>query len=166
MALVGLDVRECRPRPVQEQGGLTMKRYRIGLGAMVLMATGLIGFSAGISVGQGQDTRVYELRTYTTLPDRLPALNQRFAEHTIQLFEKHGMKSEIYWAPTDEPLKDNTLIYVISHESREAANKNWKEFQADPEWIKARDASEADGKILAKPPERVFMTATAYSPKK
>ena len=120
-----------------------MKRYRITLSATVLIAMGLIGFSAGISVGQGQNTRVYELRTYTTLP-----------------------KSEIYWAPTDEPLKDNTLIYVISHESREAADKNWKEFQADPDWIKARDESEADGKILAKPPERVFMTVTAYSPKK
>ena len=114
----------------------------------------------------GRGKMLYELRTYTTLPSRLPALNKRFAEHTIQIFAKHGMKSEIYWVPTDEPLKDNTLIYVISHESREAADKNWKEFQADPDWIKARDESEADGKILAKPPERVFMTATAYSPKK
>jgi hypothetical protein len=112
-----------------------------------------------------QNTRVYELRTYTTLPGRLPALNKRFAEHPIQIFERHGMKSEIYWVPTDEPLKDNTLIYVISHESREAADKNWKEFQADPEWIKVREESEADGKILAKPPERVFLTATAYSPR-
>ena len=166
MALVGPDLREYRPTWLQEQGDFSMKQHRIALGAMVLTAIGLIAFSAGISVGQGQNTRVYELRTYTTLPGRLPALNKRFAEHTIQLFEKHGMKSEIYWVPTDEPLKDNTLIYVISHESREAADKNWKEFQTDPDWIKARDESEADGKILAKPPERVFMTATAYSPKK
>jgi hypothetical protein len=142
-----------------------MKRYRIALSAMVLLAIGTIGFSAGISVGQGQNKRVYELRTYTTLPGRLPALNKRFAEHTLQLFEKHGMKSEIYWVPTDEPLKDNTLIYVISHESREAADKNWKEFRADPDWIKVREDSEADGKILAKPSESVFMTATVYSPR-
>ena len=143
-----------------------MKRYSAALGATVLVATGLITFSMGISVGQGQSTRVYELRTYTTLPGRLPALNKRFAEHTIQIFEKHGMKSEIYWVPTDEPRKDDTLVYVISHESREAADKNWKEFQADPEWIKVREESEADGKILAKPPERVFLTTTAYSPTK
>ena len=143
-----------------------MKRYHAALGATALVATGLIAFSAGVSVGQGQSTRVYELRTYTALPGRLPALNKRFAEHTIEIFERHGMKSEIYWVPTDEPLKDNTLIYVISHESREAADKNWKEFQADPEWIKVREESEADGKILAKPPERVFLTATAYSPRK
>ena len=118
-----------------------MKRYHAALGATLLIATGLIAFSAGVSVGQAQSTRVYELRTYTTLPGRLPALNKRFAEHTIQLFEKHGMKSEIYWVPTDEPRKDDTLIYVISHDSREAADKNWKEFSADPEWIKVRDES-------------------------
>jgi hypothetical protein len=142
-----------------------VKKYRIVLAMMASVAVGLVVFAAGMSVGRAQNpnTRVYELRTYTTLPGRLPALHQRFAEHTIKLFEKHGIKSEVYWSPMDDPLKDNTLIYVISHESREAADKNWKEFQADPEWIKVRDASEADGKILAKPPERVFMTQTAYS---
>jgi hypothetical protein len=63
----------------------------------------------------GQGVRVYELRTYTTLP----ALNKRFAEHTIQLFEKHGMKSEIYWMPTDEPLK----MTPLSASSRTKAGK-------------------------------------------
>jgi hypothetical protein len=124
-------------------------------------------FSAGVSMAQSNDTgRVYELRTYTTLPGRLPALNKRFADHTIRLFARHGIKSEGYWIPTDEARKDNTLIYILSHESQEAADRNWKEFQADPEWVKARDASEADGKILAKPPERVFMKMTDYSPGK
>ena len=145
-----------------------MKTNRITLSAMALLAMGLIAFSGSVSVGQEQkaNSRVYELRIYTTLPGRLPALHKRFAEHTLKIFEKHGMKNEMYWSPTDEARKDNTLIYVISHESQEAADKSWKEFQADPEWIKVRDASEVDGKILAKPPERVFMTATAYSPRK
>jgi hypothetical protein len=67
-----------------------MKRYRIALGAMVLLAMGLIAFSAGVSVGQGQNTRVYELRTYTTLPGRLPALNKRFAEHTYNYLRSTG----------------------------------------------------------------------------
>jgi len=145
-----------------------MKANRIVLGAMALLAMSLIAYPGRMSLAQEQkvNTRIYELRTYTTLPGRLPALNQRFAEHTIKLFEKHGIKSEMYWIPTDAARKDDTLIYLLSHESQEAADRNWKEFQADPEWIKVRDASEADGKILAKPPERVFMTLTAYSPAK
>jgi hypothetical protein len=119
-----------------------------------------------VSVGQEKktDPKVYELRTYATLPGRLPALHRRFAEHTMKLFEKQGMKNGMYWVPTDEARKDHTLIYFLVHESQEAADKSWKEFVADPEWIKVRDASEADGKILAKPPERIFMKLTEYSP--
>ena len=106
--------------------------------------------------------RVYEMRTYTTHPGRLPALNKRFREHTTKLFEKHGMKNEMYWVPTDPKLAENTLIYVISHESEDAAKKSWDAFRVDPDWIKARDASEADGKIVLKV-EAVFMKKTDYS---
>jgi hypothetical protein len=142
-------------------------RYPLWI-VLLLPALGLACFAAGLSIGEEKkvNTRVYELRTYTTLPGRLPALNKRFAEHTLKLFEKHGMKNEMYWIPTDAERKDNTLIYVISHDSQEAADKSWKAFQADPEWHAARDASEKDGKILAKAPERVFMTLADYSPGK
>lgn len=141
-----------------------MKGKRLVLGAMAMIADGMMGFAAGVPVGQGKTTRVYELRTYTSLPGRLPALHKRFAEHTMKLFEKHGMKSEMYWVPTDDARKGNTLIYVLSHESEEAAERSWRAFDVDPEWVKVRDASEADGKILARPPERVYMKLTDYSP--
>ena len=141
-----------------------MKAKQVVLGATAMIAVGLIWFGAGVSVGQGNKPRIYELRTYTVLPGRLPALHKRFAEHTMKLFEKHGIRNEMYWVPTDDARKDNTLIYLLSHESQEAADRSWEAFYADPEWIKARDASEADGKILAKPPERVFMKLTDFSP--
>ena len=140
----------------------------VGALGLAMLAAGFGLFSAEVSVAQSKDTgsRVYELRTYTTLPGRLPALNKRFADHTIGIFAKHGMKSVMYWSPTDDARKDNTLIYILLHDSEEAADKNWKAFAADPEWIKVRDASEADGKILAKAPDRVFMKMTDYSPGK
>ena len=129
-----------------------------------LMVAAALFFLAGFSVAQEKsvNTRIYELRTYTTVPGRLPALHKRFADHTMKLFEKHGMKNEMYWVPTDE---DNKLIYVVSHASREAADKSWKDFQADPEWQKARMESEKDGKIVEKV-ERVWMKTTDYSPGK
>jgi hypothetical protein len=136
--------------------------------AIVLSAIFVAATAAAFFVGQsaGQESkvsmRIYELRTYTTHPGRLPALNKRFAEHTMKLFEKHGMKNEMYWVPTDE---DNKLIYVISHASREAADKSWAAFRADPEWQKASSESEKDGKIVAKV-ERVWMMLTDYSPGK
>ena len=143
-----------------------MNAIRAVLGVAIVVALSFGAFWNGLSVAQDKSTnaRVYELRTYTTLPGRLPALNKRFSEHTLKLFEKHGMRNEMYWIPTDEARKDNTLIYVLSHESQEAADKSWKAFQADPDWNKVRDASEMDGKILARAPDRVFMLKTDYSP--
>jgi hypothetical protein len=143
-----------------------MRGKRIGWGIMAVAILGLAGSAGSPLTGEEKkmDDRVYELRTYTTLPGRLPALEKRFAEHTTKLFEKHGMENGMYWIPTDEKLRENTLIYVVSHASQEAAMKSWAAFQADPEWHKARDASEADGKIVAKV-ERVFMKRTAWSPK-
>lgn len=97
-----------------------------------------------------QDSRVFELRVYHTFPGRLQALESRFRDHTITIFNKHHITSIGYWVPQDSPQKDNTLIYIISHPSREAAKKNWVEFVADPEWQQVAKASEADGKIVEK----------------
>ncbi len=126
---------------------------------------GIAAYSAGYSRGEEKKAapRLYELRIYTTHPGRLPALHKRFREHTMKLFEKHGMENMMYWVPTDEKLKDNTLIYVLSHASLEAAEKSWKGFLNDPEWIQARDESERDGKIVAKVDKR-YMVLTDYSP--
>ena len=107
--------------------------------------------------------RVYELRTYTAAPGKFDALHARFRDHTLKLFSKHGMQHVGYWTPADAPLSENTLIYVISHESREAAKKSWDAFRADPEWIKARDASQKDGSLTTKV-ESVYLNPTDYSP--
>jgi hypothetical protein len=107
--------------------------------------------------------RVFEIRTYHTLPGRLDALHKRFREHTMKIFEKHGMTNVAYWTFEDSPARESTLIYVISHASREQAKKNWDDFRNDPEWKAVAAASEADGKIVEKV-ESVFVDATDYSP--
>jgi len=106
--------------------------------------------------------RVFEMRTYTTLPGRLDALNARFRNHTTKLFEKHGMTNIGYWVPKDAPRSEDTLIYILAHDSREAAKKSWDAFRTDPDWKKAQAESEASGKIVAKV-ESVFLDATDYS---
>ena len=109
-----------------------------------------------------QSERMYELRTYTTLPGRLEALKGRFRNHTTAIFEKHGMKNIGYWTPADAPRSENTLIYILAHDSRDAAKKSWDEFRADPEWQTVQRESEKDGKIVEKV-ESTFMTATDFS---
>ena len=115
---------------------------------------------------QAAANRVFEMRTYHTVEGRLPALEKRFRDHTMRIFEKHNMKNVGYWVPQDAPAHANTLIYIISHESRDAAKANWAAFGADPEWKKVSTESQVDGKILDKAPESVFMDPTDYSPVK
>jgi len=112
-----------------------------------------------------QHGRVFELRTYTCYEGKLPDLLARFRNHTMRIFENHGMTSIAYWVPQDPPASQNTLIYIIAHASREAAKKNWDEFRNDPEWQKVQKDSEANGKIVSKV-ESVFMDPTDFSPMK
>ena len=106
--------------------------------------------------------KIYELRTYTCEPGKLDALKARFRDHTVRIFNKHGMESIGYWVPEDPERSGNTLIYILAHPSREAADKNWKEFADDPEWKKVQAESEASGKIVQKV-ERVWMDPTEFS---
>lgn len=108
------------------------------------------------------EATVYELRTYTTYEGKLPDLLARFRDHALRLLEKHGMKNVGYWIPADAPRSGNTLIYLLEHKSREAAKSSWDAFRNDPEWLKARDASEVNGKINEKV-ESVFLHATDFS---
>ena len=132
-------------------------------------------FVAGIVVGallvqaravQAQsNARVFELRTYTAPEGKLGELQARFRNHTTRIFQKHGMTNVGYWVPQDAPASQNTLIYVISHPSREAAKKSWAAFQADPEWQKVSTESQVNGRIV-QGVVSVFMDATDYSPLK
>jgi hypothetical protein len=111
----------------------------------------------------GSATTVYELRIYHANEGKLDDLLKRFREHTMGLFEKHGMKNVAYWTPLDDPLKGRTLIYILAHSSREAATASWKAFGDDPEWQKVRDASEVNGKLVDKV-DSTFMALTDFSP--
>lgn len=108
------------------------------------------------------DGKVYELRIYTCHPGRLDALNKRFRDHTMRLFEKHGIKNVIYLTPVD---KEDTLVYLIVHDSPAAAEKSWQSFRDDPEWQKVRDESHRDG-LIVKKVESQYLKATDYSPQK
>jgi hypothetical protein len=112
------------------------------------------------------DTRIFELRTYTAAPGKLDALNARFRDHTNKLFEKHGMTIIGFWMPIQQKEDEEKLIYILAYPSKEAADKSWKAFREDPEWRKVVAQTEKNGRLLAKPPESVYMTPTDYSPLK
>jgi len=109
-------------------------------------------------------TVVYELRVYHAAPGKLGELLARFRDHTIKIFDRHGIKSVAYWTPVEEPQKSNTLFYILQHPSREEGAANWKSFQDDPEWKSVKEKSEANGKLVEKI-DSTFLVLTDFSPR-
>jgi hypothetical protein len=107
------------------------------------------------------DTRCYEMRIYHAAAGKLDALNSRFRDHTCKLFEKHGMANIGYWLPLTNT--ENKLVYLLAYPSREAREKSWKEFSADPDWQTAAKESERNGKLVLRA-ESIFLAATDFSP--
>ena len=138
-----------------------MKKIALSLAA--LCAVFGLGYSTGAKAASGN--HVFELRTYIAAEGKLNDLNARFRNHTLKIFEKHGMKNVVYGVPMDGPGSKNTLIYLLQHDSRDAAKASWDKFRTDPDWVKARAASEVNGKLTDKV-ESVFLEPTDYSPMK
>lgn len=135
------------------------------LAAIVAVALGLAGTTWGFAQ-QRQSQRFYELRTYTASPDRMDKLLTRFRNHTMRMFEKHGMTNVGYWTATNGENAERTLIYVLAYPSQEKRETSWKAFSADPEWQKVVKESQADGVRLAEKVESRYMKPTDFSPMK
>ena len=127
----------------------------------ILCGVALMG--AFTTLGQSKPSQhVYELRMYHVNEGKMDALVARFRDHTDTLFKKHNMKSIGYWKPEDAPNSQNLFIYILEHPSRQEAEKNWAEFQADPEWKKVKAESEMQGPLVDHI-DRYFMDPTSFS---
>ena len=108
-----------------------------------------------------KDTCCYEMRVYYAASGKLDELHARFRDHTCKLFEKHGIVNIGYWVPVENA--ENKLVYVLAYPNREAREKSWKAFMADPDWQNAWKESEKNGKLVTKA-DSSFMETTDYSP--
>ena len=114
----------------------------------------IVGFSGVLSA------EVFEWRTYETHEGKMGDLENRFKNHTMALFEKHGIKNVGYWMT-----EDGKLTYLVKHESKEQAEKNWDAFRKDEDWQKAFKASRENGPIVKKITSE-FLEAVEWSPMK
>lgn len=121
-------------------------------------------FSPRVTPTTADPARVYELRTYKAAPGKLGALQTRFRDHTLALFTKHGMTNFGYWTPAEKKQgADDTLIYLLAHQSKDAAAAAFDAFRKDPAWVQAKAESEKDGSLTTKV-ESLFLQPTDYSP--
>ena len=117
-----------------------MKSMLATLGALTFGFLVLAGYAS--KGDEKVDSRIFELRTYTCVPGKMEALQARFRDHTLKLFERHHMTVIGFWSPTDREQAQQKLIYLLAFPSQDAATKSWKDFQADPQWQSVKEASE------------------------
>lgn len=115
-----------------------------------------------LSFAKKADNRYFELRVYYCNPGKLDALVDRFRDHAVPLFKKHGIDGLGYWIPTSNP--DNAFYYLMAYPSKEARDASWKKFGEDPQWQEAAKKSEENGKLIARA-NIYFLKATDFSPK-
>jgi hypothetical protein len=104
---------------------------------------------------------IHELRIYTCIPGRLPALIKRFETTTLKLWERHGIRQAGFWT-TLIGENNQQLIYLIAWDSLADRERKWNAFQADPEWIQKRAESQKDGEIIAHISSQILQP-TAFS---
>ena len=135
----------------------------VGAGMAGVHSSSVERSAPGVGAVEQAQSRVFELRTYTANPGKFEAMKNRFRDHIIPLFKKHNLTVIGFWTAADAPLSENTLVYVLAHESREAAKKNWAAFMADPVRKQVWADTEKDGPINMKV-ESVYMNPTDFSP--
>jgi hypothetical protein len=133
--------------------------------AILLVVTFGVGFWAGreTTVTAQARNRVFELRIATLEnKEKLNYLMNRFRGGELKIWDRLGMKGVGYWVPIDSPKSETTLIYVLAHESKQAADASWAKFREDPEWLAFPKTPDL-GKVTL---ERTFMAPVDFSPMK
>ena len=133
---------------------------RHAIAALAIVATGLAAATAE------DGAKVYQLRTYTTAPEKLDVLLDRFEATNLPLFEKHGITLVGAWTPEPEaqPEGEPRLVYLVSFPSVEAGEAAWKAFSDDPEWQKVFSAEKEEHGQVVTEVETVYLAPTDYSP--
>lgn len=121
--------------------------------------------SPGVASADDIPNRVYELTTFTTPDGKLGELKAQFRNHVTRLLLVNGMQVVGLWTPVDETRGSNTLIVMVSHESRKSAKIAWEDVTSDPEWKVLVDPSREGGPLLIKT-EKTYLSATDFSPMK
>jgi hypothetical protein len=85
---------------------------------------------------------VIQMRTYTLLDGKVPNIQARFRDHTQALFEKQGLRNYTYWMTVPKDGSQPKLLYLLGAKDQASFDAGFAAFLKDPEWIKARDASE------------------------
>ena len=104
---------------------------------------------------------IYEQRLYQATPGKLPALLARFRNHTLKLWERHGIRQAGFFT-TLIGASSNDLTYYLAWESMAEREQKWPAFATDPEWLAVKAETEKNGPIVDKVVSQ-FLAPTDFS---
>ena len=105
---------------------------------------------------------IYELRTYEAAPGKMPELHARFRDHTLRLFERHGLDVVGFWTHAHGGWSDR-LVYLMRFADLAERDRRWAAFQADEEWRRVRAESQREGALTTRIRSDI-LAPTDYSP--
>jgi len=107
---------------------------------------------------------IYEWRVYEIAEGKRAALHERFANHSVRLFEKHGMGIVGFWEGKFGG-RGVAICYILSFTDQSHLDRAWRDFREDPEWQLVKAESERNGPLVDKITSTT-LTPTDYSPLK
>lgn len=132
--------------------------------AIVGFTFGIVGSGWALAEQQRAASQVYELRVYTTLPGKRPALADRFRDHTSKMFERAGMTNVGYWNAATGDNAEETFVYLLAYPSREARDRSWEELGTYEDFQEIIIAVERDDeRKLIENIEARILEPTSYS---
>lgn len=129
----------------------------VSFAAGSLMATRL----SNIGLVKAENNHLFELRVYHVVPGKMPTMESRFRQTTSKLLAKHNLNVVGYWTSEESTGSDNTFVFLLSHQSREEARKNWNAMGTDPDFLEVIKSEQTD-KTLEKA-EVMYMLPTDFS---
>lgn len=103
---------------------------------------------------------IYELFTYVAEEGRIEDVHRRFEEATVDGFARAGIEALAFFRDRTNPGQMHYLLRFADTDARDAA---WAAFKADPVWLEAKAASEANGPLLTER-RSIELELTSYSP--
>jgi len=104
---------------------------------------------------------IYEYRAYYVVPGRMPDIQRRFADITMKLFAKHGIRVVGFWETVIG--ESDELVYICAYDDLAHRQRVWSAFAADPEWQAAKKSTEANGPLVERVVNKIWKP-TSFSP--
>lgn len=140
---------------------MTLRSIFAAIGMIALVSTPAI---ASDFQGEKRPSMIYQIRTYTTAPEKLDVLVDRFDRVNLPLFDRHGITLVGAWIPHESDTEGDRLVYLVAFANRESADRSWESFLNDPEWIDAFAQEQSRHANVVTGVQTVFLEPTDYSP--